>query len=202
MAACGTAYGDGGNSNEQGPVSYNGVQFDSVGFQCVELVMRYMYYDFGVAPYSANGNTVVSNYSGSVFTKNTDPAADGLPSVGDILSFAGTSSNPSGHTSIVIGVSSSRLTTLNENDSSDGLDSVPVSNGVVGGGVTGWLHKPGGSGSSLGGYPSIAFNPSTGLATAVAEGPSNSLYAYWQNSVNGQWSGPLGIDGGKAGIAY
>jgi hypothetical protein len=143
VAACGTAYGDGGNSNEQGPVRYDGVQFDSVGFQCVELVMRYMYYDFGVAPYSANGNTVVSNYSGSVFTKETDPAADGLPSVGDILSFAGTSSNPFGHTSIVIGVSSSSLTTLNENDTSNGLDTVPVSNGVVGGGVTGWLHNPG-----------------------------------------------------------
>jgi hypothetical protein len=143
VAACGTAYGDDGNSNEQGPVRYNGVQLDSVGFQCVELVMRYMYYDFGVAPYSANGNTVVSNYSGSVFTKQTDPAADGLPSVGDILSFAGTSSNPFGHTSIVIGVSSSGLTTLNENDTSNGLDTVPVSNGVVGGGVTGWLHNPG-----------------------------------------------------------
>jgi hypothetical protein len=143
IAACGTAYGDGGNSNEQGTVSYGGVQFDSVGFQCVELVMRYMYYDFNVAPYSANGNTVVSNYNGSVFTKETNPAADGLPSVGDILSFAGTPSSPFGHTSIVIGVSSSSLTTLNENDTSNGLDTVPVSNGVVGGGVTGWLHNPG-----------------------------------------------------------
>jgi len=142
VAACGTAYGDDGNTNEEGPISYNGVQFDSIGFQCVELVMRYMYYDFGVAPYSANGNTVVSNYSGNVFTKETDPATDGLPSVGDVLSFAGTSSNPDGHTSIVTNVSSSSLTTLNENDTSNGLDTVPVSGGVVSGGVTGWLHIP------------------------------------------------------------
>jgi hypothetical protein len=142
VAACGTAYGDGGNSNEQGPVSYDGVQFDSVGFQCVELVMRYMYYDFGSAPYYANGDSVVSNYHGSLFTKEIDPAADGLPSVGDILSFAGTSSNKYGHTAIVIGVGSSSLTTLNENDTASGLDTVPVSNGVVGGGVTGWLHVP------------------------------------------------------------
>jgi hypothetical protein len=49
--------------------------------------------------------------------------------------------------------------------------------------------------------PSVAINPLTGLAVAVAEGPSNSLYAYWQDS-NGQWSGPLGIDGGAPGIAY
>jgi hypothetical protein len=49
--------------------------------------------------------------------------------------------------------------------------------------------------------PSVAVDPSTGLAVAVAEGPSNSLYAYWQNG-NGSWSGPLGIDGGRAGIGY
>jgi hypothetical protein len=142
VAACGTAYGDDGNSNEQGSIKYDGVQFDSVGFQCVELVMRYMYYAFGISPYSANGNTVVSNYGGHVLVKETNPGADGLPSAGDVLSFGGTSSNPYGHTSIVISVSGSSLTTLNENDSGNGLDTVPVKDGVVGGGVTGWLHNP------------------------------------------------------------
>ncbi len=166
VAACGTAYGDGGNSNEQGPISYNGVYFDSgqgAGFQCVELVMRYMYYDFGVAPYSANGNSVVSNYSGSVFTKKMDPATDGLPSLGDILSFVGTSSNPFGHTGIVIEVSSSSLMTLNENDTANGLDTVPVSGGVVGGGVTGWLHAP------------TSNPPTNGWAVAFAGGASHNL---------------------------
>ena len=56
-------------------------------------------------------------------------------------------------------------------------------------------------GGGFGELPSIAINPSSGLATAVAEGPSNSLYAYWQKP-GGSWLGPLGIDGGKPGIAY
>lgn len=68
------------------------------------------------------------------------------------------------------------------------------------GGVRYW--SGGGSGGTKpGAGPSIAINPATGLAYAVTEGPNNSLYAYWENS-NGQWTGPLGIDGGKAGIAY
>ena len=111
-------------------------------WECVELVMRYMYLVFGIAPYSANGNTVVSGYRGSVLAKETDPAHDGLPSVGDVLSFAGTKSNPNGHTSIVTAVTSSSLTTIEENAALNGVGTVPVSNGVVGGGVTGWLHNP------------------------------------------------------------
>jgi hypothetical protein len=51
---------------------------------------------------------------------------------------------------------------LNENDTANGLDAVPVSNGVVGGGVTGWLHAP----SSGPSPPSIAsFTVSTGVAS-------------------------------------
>jgi hypothetical protein len=49
--------------------------------------------------------------------------------------------------------------------------------------------------------PSLAVNPRTGLPFALAVGPSNSLYAYWQNA-NGQWSGPLGVDNGIGCIAY
>ena len=49
--------------------------------------------------------------------------------------------------------------------------------------------------------PAIGINPSTGLATVVAEGSRNSLYAYWQNG-NGTWGGPIGIDGGNLNIAY
>ncbi|MBS1885184.1 MAG: CHAP domain-containing protein, partial [Actinobacteria bacterium] len=61
----------------------------------------------------------------------------------------------------------------------------PAGNGPAGGapstpGGAGPGEPPGGvpNGSNQG--PSIAINPSNGLATAVAEGPSNSLYAYWQ----------------------
>jgi hypothetical protein len=49
--------------------------------------------------------------------------------------------------------------------------------------------------------PAIAMNPVTGLGEAVAEGPKNSLYYYWQKS-DGSWMGPLGILGGIPNIAY
>jgi CHAP domain-containing protein len=49
--------------------------------------------------------------------------------------------------------------------------------------------------------PSLAVNPRTGLPFALAVGPSNSLYAYWQNA-SGKWSGPLGVDNGIGCIAY
>ncbi|HVS79347.1 MAG TPA: CHAP domain-containing protein [Candidatus Saccharimonadales bacterium] len=50
--------------------------------------------------------------------------------------------------------------------------------------------------------PAIAFNPNTGTATAVAQGPNNSLYYYFQNGVNGSWAGPYGIHSGAKDLAY
>ncbi len=49
--------------------------------------------------------------------------------------------------------------------------------------------------------PAIGFNSATGLITALAEGPSATLYAYWRNAA-GQWSGPGGVDNQRPGIAY
>src|SRR5580658_10354955 len=46
VAACGDAY----PNNYQGEISYSGVEFDSVGFQCVELAARYFYYLTGQIP--------------------------------------------------------------------------------------------------------------------------------------------------------
>ncbi len=49
--------------------------------------------------------------------------------------------------------------------------------------------------------PAIIIDPTTGLPVVMAEGPSHSMYAYWENA-NGSWSGPYGLGGGKAGIAW
>jgi hypothetical protein len=67
--------------------------------------MRYMYLVYGIQPYSANGNTVVSNYSGTTLTAKTHPATDGLPTPGDILSFAANTfgHGATGHTAVVTG---------------------------------------------------------------------------------------------------
>jgi surface antigen len=66
---------------------------------------------------------------------------------------------------------------------------------------SGPLGVDGGHGGIAYSAPAEAENPSSKLPTVLADGPSDSLYAYWENS-NGQWSGPLGVGGGHGGIAY
>lgn len=77
--------------------------------------------------------------------------------------------------------------------------------------LTGFLYPPGTSvlpppglppGSNLNSStPSICINPNTALSSALAQGPNNSLYAYWQN-YDGSWGGPWGINGGSANLAH
>ncbi len=115
-------------------------------WECVELVMRYMYLVYGINPYSANGNTVVSNYPGSLLTKIPNNGTS-LPAPGDIVSEAGTTSNPNGHTGVVTAVNvtngTGTVTIMEENATSTGWGSIPVSGNVLGSGVTGWLHHSG-----------------------------------------------------------
>ncbi len=121
-------------------------------WECVELVMRYMYLVYGVAPYSApGGKDVVNNYSGSALTKVSNDGTS-LPSPGDIISFDGTTSNPYGHTAVVTGYNYSgstiiSLEVMQQNATSNGWGSVAVSGNKVtgtdlGGGVSAWLHGP------------------------------------------------------------
>jgi surface antigen len=70
-----------------------------------------------------------------------------------------------------------------------GSSSGPGSTGPAGG-------TTGGSGS-----PAVGSLPAISGSTVVAQGPSNSLYAYWETS-DAQWHGPLGLDGGGPGIAF
>jgi len=93
---------DVGNNPGSHPIgaSYNGVQACGPGptqggtdhlvrfypgawgeyeWECVELVMRYLYLVYGIAPYSANGNTVVSDYG--LFEVNRDRVSCRSPGV-------------------------------------------------------------------------------------------------------------------------
>ncbi len=112
-------------------------------WECVELVMRYMYLVYGIAPYSANGSQVVWNYSGSFLTKVANNGAS-LPSPGDIISEGATSAF--GHTAIVtqVTVSNGRgaITAMEQNNNTNGWDTISVTGNVLGSGVTGWLHAP------------------------------------------------------------
>jgi surface antigen len=80
----------------------------------------------------------------------------------------------------------------------------PAGNGPGSGG-TGPAPVPGPGGgpseppsAAYGSMPAIAVGPS-GLPTVVAQGPSNSLDAYWETP-DAQWHGPLGI--GAGGSTY
>jgi len=69
-------------------------------WECVELSMRFLYLAYGIAPYQANGNQVVTNYSGSELIKINNGTPGFAPQPNDIMS-----SGPDtavGHTSVVI----------------------------------------------------------------------------------------------------
>jgi hypothetical protein len=110
-------------------------------WECVELVMRYMYLVYGIHPYSANGSTVVSHYSGSALTKVSNNGSS-LPRPGDIISEG--AANTNGHTAVVTNVSVTNgkgtVTIMEQNATSTGWGSIAVTGNVLGSSVTAWLH--------------------------------------------------------------
>jgi hypothetical protein len=140
VQACGPLPGTGGQL-----VRFYSGAWGEYEWQCVELVMRYMYQVYGIAPYSANGNTVVSNYSGSTLVKVSNNGT-ALPSPGDIVSEAGTTGNPDGHTAVVTAIAvtggTGTVTVMEQNATSNGTGTITVSGGTLGSNVTAWLHNP------------------------------------------------------------
>jgi hypothetical protein len=116
-------------------------------WECVELSMRWLYLYNDVAPYAANGNTVVSNYSGSdLNTYSNYAGCCGTPQPGDVLSYCPTCTY--GHTSVVIsnsvdGNGNGSITVMEQNASQGGSQQLSVSNYEVlnapEGFVSGWL---------------------------------------------------------------
>jgi hypothetical protein len=70
VSACGNAY----PNNYQGEISYKGVEFDSVGFQCVELAARYFYYVTGKTPPLVQDASDYAYYIGADDSYNVYPA--------------------------------------------------------------------------------------------------------------------------------
>jgi hypothetical protein len=116
-------------------------------WECVELSMRFLYLAFGVRPYGANGNAVVSNYSGSRLVKISNKTTGKAPLPGDVISY-----NPYstvGHTTVVTASSvdaygNGTVTIIEQNASATGARSHTVSgwNVIDSQGVIGWLHDP------------------------------------------------------------
>lgn len=121
-------------------------------WECVELVMRYLYQGFGIPPYPGNGNQVVANYQGSALQKIANPTQGVAPQPGDVLSYG--PDTTFGHASVVAAsnVNSSgngTITVVEENNSPGGTSTLNVSGWYVQGfeTVSAWLHPvaaPGG----------------------------------------------------------
>jgi CHAP domain len=149
VQACGPGSAQGGSDRL---VRFYPGAWGEYEWECVELSMRYMYLVYGIDPYNANGNTVVADYTGKLLAKVANNGT-ALPSPGDIVSES-LSGNPDGHTGVVTAVNvtngTGTVTIMEQNASANGQATIPVSGGVLGSGVTGWLHHGGGGGGTGG----------------------------------------------------
>jgi hypothetical protein len=124
-------------------------------FECVELVMRFLYLEWGIHPWGGNANEIAySPYlpSSIVFYPN-----DGTHAIvpGDIITEDGPTLYSSGHSMIITGVNldgsgTGSLSILEQNSSSSGSRSLHVTNWKVdpdvwtwGSQIQGWLHVKG-----------------------------------------------------------
>ena len=142
VAACGVPY-NGTKSNNQGRITYNGAELDSVGFQCVELAARYFYYATGHNPPGSNGG----GYAWAVYAAypqygiSPGGATGGVSSYentlvrGDIISMW-SPSDLTGHVAVVTSVSlnsadTGKIYLIDENAGAKGSDAITVTNGKM-----------------------------------------------------------------------
>lgn len=128
-------------------VTFNPGWWGVLEWECVELSMRFLYLAYGVPTYKANGNQVVTNYSGDKLIKINDGTPGFAPQPNDVLSLG--PETPFGHTSVVTASSVDQLgngtiSVLEENSSPTGVRNYTVSNWKVQSSFTviGWLHDP------------------------------------------------------------
>jgi CHAP domain len=119
-------------------------------FMCVELVMRFLYQEWGIAPWGGNANTIKNSPPSSIDFYINEGTHAFVP--GDIITENGTTQNSSGHAVIITAVNlngngTGSISILEQNSSSNGSRSLHVSNWTVdpdaftwGQTIQGWLH--------------------------------------------------------------
>ena len=146
VAACGNADPD----NNQGEISYKGVEFDSIGFQCVELAARYLYFITGKKPplvprasdyaYYIGADDGFQVYPGGLTGGTTKYQASLTP--GQVISMW-SASDQIGHVAVVTAVNvtngNGTITVTDENANGTGSGTIKVSGGTM----------------SYGGYPNF-----------------------------------------------
>ena len=137
-------------------------------WECVELSMRYLYLQYGINPYDANGSEVVWNYTGNLLIKIPNGTVGRAPQPGDVLSYGSTTT--AGHTSVVSASNvdangNGTITIIEQNAAVTGRSILSVSNWSVQAftTVTGWLHDKSDSGPKFS-FPVNPFTWSTGFS--------------------------------------
>ena len=138
VASCGNAY----PNNYQGRITYDGVLLDSVGFQCVEVVARYLFYTTGHHPPIVQDASDYAYYIGADYGYNVYPSGlygvthtyTSSLRVGQIVSMW-SSSDEVGHVGVVTNVNvnngNGTITIMDENGSAAGHDTITVSGGAM-----------------------------------------------------------------------
>src|SRR5208282_3409237 len=148
LTACGPGLNQGG---QDVPVAFFPGAWPALEWECVELSMRWLYLEYGVRPYPANGSQVVANYSRADGGDLEKIANDGstVPLPGDVLSMEPTAVE--GHTAVVtasnVTAGNGTISILQENmNSGNGTHTLKVVHNVVqpdyGMPVTEWLQAP------------------------------------------------------------
>jgi uncharacterized delta-60 repeat protein len=166
-------------------------------FECVELVMRFLYLEWGIAPWHGNGNTIKDYYPTSSIVFYPNGAHGIVP--GDIITENGSAQNSVGHTVVVTGVSldgtgTGTVNIMEQNTSSSGNRHLHVINWQIqpdawcfGQTIQGWLHA---KANQPDGDLDPTFAPGTGpngrvYAIALQPGDGKILIAGDFTSYNG-----------------
>ena len=116
-----------------GPATGSGDDFDTVGFQCVELSERFLWAVYGdFIPNVPSGRALVSMGSTALGAPVGTPAVNSLPVPGDVVSmWGGSKAEVYGHTAVVTAVDvdpsgTGTIQIMEENGTSDGWDQINV----------------------------------------------------------------------------
>ncbi|MHB8717867.1 MAG: CHAP domain-containing protein [Candidatus Dormibacteria bacterium] len=194
-------YGNGLSLSDTGCGPPNGCTFGPE-FQCTELAQRYAYFQWG-EPATWDGYGGAQGYAYQMW--NAGPAlpiglqqfpngAGTPPQVGDLLVFnqgwVGSYWDGTGHVAIVSAVSMSSVDIVQQNGTSTGRDSLPLSGSTVTASgyppLIGWLHNPV---TSTAGRSRLAAADAGSQQIVFWSGGDGHLREAWESA--GAWSGPI-----------
>ena len=150
--------------NQDHPVAFFAGAHQELEFECVELVMRFLYQEWGIAPWAGNGNQIKNSYPTNLMVFYPNGSRTIVP--GDILTENASVQNSAGHTAIITSVNldgngTGNIGILEQNTSPTGNRSLHVSSWSVDPDpyaysqtIQGWLHVIANENTGGGGGPS------------------------------------------------